>query len=1382
MDLKEDASLSGFAPVSFDKIATVNETNGVNSVNKVDSVKDSSSSLIVNSDDETEGFASGEEEAFETILDENLVVGKETFLANVDEGEEDIGETFLEPSEFPTQKVDDEVSDDAEKVNLGLAEKPELGKDMNEVVTDEVSEKKEGLGDETVSKAVTSEELKSAGENEAVVANGVRATTEGDVIVDEIKVDAPAPGVAVVTNTGQVETDDEDEDVLLVGGPDESNPVVETPDLESEVANDVSDSVVEAVDVPKVAVVTKIDEEIPGLESVEAKDVKVTPEGDSVVEALDVDFPLPGAAGVAVVTKIDDETPDLKSVDAKDAKVTPEGDSVVEAIDVDLPLPGVAGVAVVTKVDDEIPELESVDAKDLKVTPEGDSVVEALDVDLPLPGVTGVAVVTKAEEDGGVVAEIDDSGSSEKVTSALEEVVDKEVIGVTDSKFSPLDVEDVQKEVDNAGQENGPVVVNSDLNDVESVSLVGLEENAAQTTEVLTRALPDDADNGLENGTADKYVLEESAEKDDADEQGYTDSSHSDEEDKIFENSKAAKQFMEELEGGGSNTGGESSHDRSQMDGQIVTDSDEEDDEEDGKELFDSAALAALLKAAADGGSEGGNITFSSEDGSRLFTVERPAGLGSSLQAMRAAPRPPRANIFNPSSLMSAGETDPVLSEEEKKKLEKLQSIRVKFLRIVQRLGLSTDESVAAQVLYRLALIAGRQTGQSYSLDAAKRKAMELEAEGNTDLDFSVNILVIGKAGVGKSATINSIFGEEKTSVGAFQPATGSVKEITGVVGGVTVRVFDTPGLRSSVMEQGFNRSVLSSAKKATKKNPPDIVLYVDRLDAQTRDLNDIPLLKTITSSLGSAIWRSVIVTFTHGASAPPEGSNGTPLSYEMFVTQRTHVVQQAIGQAAGDLRMMSPGLMNPVSLAENHQSCRKNREGQKVLPNGQTWQPQLLMLCYSIKILSEANSLTKPQDPFDSRKLFGFRVRSPPLPYMLSSMLQSRAHPKLTADQGGDGGDSDVDLAELTDSEGEEDADEYDQLPPFKPLKKSQLSKLSREQKKAYFDEYDYRVKLLQKKQWKEEIKRMKEMKKKGPDGLTAQSYQEEEGEGDAPAPVAVPLPDMALPPSFDGDNPAYRFRFLEPTSQFMARPVLDTHGWDHDCGYDGVNVEQTLAIANRFPAAVTVQVTKDKKDFSINLDSSVSAKHGENISTMAGFDIQPIGKQLAYIVRGETKFKNLKKNKTAAGVSVTFLGENMVTGLKLEDQIALGRQYSIIGSAGTVRFQTDTAYGANVEVQRRELDYPIGQVQSTIGLSIIKWRGDLALGFNSLAQFSAGRNSKVAVRAGINNKMSGQITVKTSSSEYLSLALAAVIPSVISAYKKLRSGADDGDKYSPY
>ncbi|XVF41304.1 hypothetical protein PTKIN_Ptkin01aG0269700 [Pterospermum kingtungense] len=857
----------------------------------------------------------------------------------------------------------------------------------------------------------------------------------------------------------------------------------------------------------------------------------------------------------------------------------------------------------------------------------------------------------------------------------------------------------------------------------------------------------------------------------------------------IFDNAEAAKQFLEELERGsatGSHSGADASHDHSQrIDGQIVIDSDEDgdtDEEGEGKELFDSAALAALLKAATGGGSDGSNISITSQDGSRLFSVERPAGLGSSLNNAKSAPRSNRPSLFSPSAVTGGRDSDNNLSEEDKRKLEKLQLLRVKFLRLVHRLGHSPEDSIAAQVLYRLALVAGRQTSQLFSLDSAKRKALELETEGKDDLSFSVNILVLGKIGVGKSATINSIFGEEKASIHAFEPATSVVKELTGIIDGVKLRVLDTPGLKSSAMEQGANRKVLASIKKFIKNCPPDIVLYVDRLDTQTRDLNDLPLLRTITNSLGSSIWKNAIVTLTHAASAPPDGPSGSPLSYEVFVSQRSHVVQQSIGQAVGDLRLMNPSLMNPVSLVENHPSCRKNRDGHKVLPNGQTWRPQLLLLCYSMKILSEASSLSKPQDPFDHRKLFGFRVRSPPLPYLLSWLLQSRTHPKLSADQGGENGDSDVDMADLSDSDQEEDEDEYDQLPPFKPLRKTQLAKLSKEQRKAYFEEYDYRVKLLQKKQWREELRRMREMKKKGKPAVDEYGYMGEDvdQETGGPAAVPVPLPDMVLPPSFDADNPAYRYRFLEPTSQFLARPVLDTHGWDHDCGYDGVNVEHSLAIASQFPAAVAVQLTKDKKEFNIHLDSSVAAKHGENGSSMAGFDIQNVGKQLAYIFRGETKFKNLKKNKTAAGFSVTFLGENVATGFKLEDHIVVGKRLVLVGSTGTVRSQGDSAYGANLEVRLRDADFPIVQEQSSLGLSLVKWRGDLALGANLQSQISVGRNSKIAVRAGLNNKMSGQITVRTSSSDQLQIALTGILPIAMAIYKSIKPGASEN--YSMY
>ncbi|CAM6122427.1 unnamed protein product [Calypogeia fissa] len=805
---------------------------------------------------------------------------------------------------------------------------------------------------------------------------------------------------------------------------------------------------------------------------------------------------------------------------------------------------------------------------------------------------------------------------------------------------------------------------------------------------------------------------------------------------------------------------------------QLNPDDAEEGDEEDEeyKEEDEDGYMDRMLHGA-ESSSSGEEVTAAAPSSgsagpSLPARPTRPvrSSLPSLEPAARTAPHPRTSERATVRTSSSANETqandDPADGNEETR--EKLQSIRIKFLRLALRLGQSAHNVVVAQVLYRLGLAEQLRGGRAnsrntaFSFDRASAMAEEQERAGPEELDFDCTIMMLGKTGVGKSATINSIFDEAKAGTNAFSPATKKVQVITGHVHGIKVRVIDTPGLLPSVVDQRHNERIMASVKSFIKKQPPDIVLYFDRLDMQSRDYGDLPLLRTITDTFGAAVWFNAIVVVTHAASAPPDGPNGLPLSYEMFVAQRSHVVQQTIRQAAGDMR-----LMNPVSLVENHPACRVNRSGDRVLPNGQVWKPQLLLLCFASKILAEANSLLKLQDNNTPRRAFGQRSRGPPLPFLLSSLLQSRAPLKLPDDQVGDEDESDEELEEDDSSDDEED---YDQLPPFRRLSKEEVSELDDENRTNYFEELAERERLFQKKQWKEELKRRREMKKRMAEAPTDQSQLgpddglEEEARSSA---VPVPMPDMVLPPSFDSDNPSHRYRYLETANQWLVRPVLETHGWDHDNGYDGMNVEKMFVARDKIPVSVSGQITKDKKEANLSIEAAASLKHGEGKVTLGGLDVQTVGKDFAYTLRSETRFSNFKGNKTTGGLAATLLGDTVSAGMKIEDRLLVGKRVKLVVNGGAITGGGDVAYGGSLEATLRGKEYPLSRTLSTLGVSVMDWHGDLAVGGNLQSQFMLGKTMMVG-RANLNNRGAGQISIRASSSEQLQMTLIGILPIV--------------------
>ncbi|KAL5988067.1 hypothetical protein ACLOJK_035830 [Asimina triloba] len=684
--------------------------------------------------------------------------------------------------------------------------------------------------------------------------------------------------------------------------------------------------------------------------------------------------------------------------------------------------------------------------------------------------------------------------------------------------------------------------------------------------------------------------------------------------------------------------------------------------------------------------------------------------------------------------------------------LSKIEALQIKFLRLIQRLGISSENLVVTQVLYRLQLASLIRAGESDVKRAGRRTdkasviAAAREGDDGADLDFSFKILVLGKTGTGKSATINSIFNQTKAVTNAFQPATEQIHEVVGTVNGIKITFIDTPGLLPSNSNQRRNRKIMLSVKRFVKKASPDIILYFERLDVINMGYCDFSLLKLITEVLGSAVWFNTILVFTHCASSLPEGSDGYPVSYEGFVTQCTNLVQHYIHQAVSDAR-----LENPVLLVENHPSCKTNMKGEKVLPNGQLWRSQFLLLCASTKVLGDANSLLKFQDSFQVGKA---GTRLPSLPHLLSSLLRPRS-----------GSNDDVDgVLEM------DDEDDYDQLPPIRVLSKAQFDRLTKAQKNAYLDELDYRETLYLKKQLKDELRRRKDrMLPKG-----ALSAKDENPENDVP-PEAEPLPDMTIPLSFDSDYPVYRYRCLLSNDKWLARPVLDSQGWDHDVGFDGINLETSIDLKQNIHASVVGQMTKDKHDFNIHSECSAAFVSEEGPSFGAGMDIQTSGRDLVCAVRGDAKLRNFKHNVTGCGISLTSFGNKYFFGAKLEDSLFIGRRLKISLNTGRIEGNSKMAYGGSLEATLRGKDYPVRDDKIGLCMTAISFDKETVFGGSIQSDFRPGHGTKMSVSANLNSRKMGQISIKTTSSEHLEMALIILFPLVRALFRGRRDSDEN-------
>ncbi|KAE9465104.1 hypothetical protein C3L33_03000, partial [Rhododendron williamsianum] len=199
----------------------------------------------------------------------------------------------------------------------------------------------------------------------------------------------------------------------------------------------------------------------------------------------------------------------------------------------------------------------------------------------------------------------------------------------------------------------------------------------------------------------------------------------------------------------------------------------------------------------------------------------------------------------------------------------------------------------------------------------------------------SLTILVMGKGGVGKSSTVNSIIGERVMAVSAFQSEGPRPMIVSRSRAGFTLNIIDTPG----IVEGGYvNDQALELIKRFLLNKTIDVLLYVDRLDAYRVDNLDKQVVRAITDSFGKEIWQRGMVVLTHAQLSPPDG-----LSYEDFFSRRSEALLKVVRGGARIANREMEDYSLPVVLVENSGRCNKNDCDEKIVPNGTAWIPNLV-------------------------------------------------------------------------------------------------------------------------------------------------------------------------------------------------------------------------------------------------------------------------------------------------------------------------------------------------------------------------------------------------------------------------------------------------------